>query len=324
MKRTVRLVVATVTMALAILGVSAEAAQFPEKGKSITILVPWSAGGSLDLSARLMASDLEKILGAPFQVVNKPGASGQVGTTQIAMAKPDGYTIGVTALPSTNTIYLDPDRKAAFGRKDLAPVACHTSDPVAIGVRTDSKYKTLKDLIDDAKANPEKIKAGDAGILSVHHLAIELFQKAANVRFANVHFDGGSPGITALVGGHVDVTFDVIGTMASNIKAGKIRILGVMGKEPSRFLPEVKPVESLGIRVYMSTSRSYSAPAGTPREIVQILSGAIKKATEGEEHRKRLADIYTTVVYMDAAQLGDYWDELDAQLKPLVEQIKKK
>jgi len=323
MKRAVMLIVAMVTMALAMLDGSAEAAQFPEKGKAITILVPWAAGGSLDLSARLLASDLEKFLGTPTQVVNRPGASGQVGTTQIALAKPDGYTIGVTALPSTNTIYLDPERKAAFGRKDLAPVACHTSDPVAIGVRTDSKYKTLKDLIDDAKANPEKIKAGDAGILSVHHLAIELFQKATDTRFAIVHFDGGAPGITALVGGHVDVTFDVIGTMASHIKAGTIRILGVMGKEASRFLPEVQPLQAMGLKLYMSTSRAYSAPAGTPKEIVDILSGAIKKATEGEEHRKKLADMYTTVAYQDAAQFGAYWDELDAQLKPLVEQIKK-
>jgi tripartite-type tricarboxylate transporter receptor subunit TctC len=324
MKRAMILAVAMVTVILAVPVGSAEAAPFPEKGKSVTILVPWAAGGSLDLSARLLGSDLEKLLGVPFQVVNRPGASGQVGTTQIAMAKPDGYTIGVTALPSTNTIYLDPDRKAAFGRKDLVPVACHTSDPVAIGVRTDSKYKTVKDLIDDARANPEKIKAGDAGILSVHHLGIELFQKATNVRFANVHFDGGAPGITALVGGHVDVTFDVIGTMASHIRAGKIRILGIMGKEPSRFLPEVQPLQAMGLKIYMSTSRAYSAPAGTPKEIVEVLSGAIKKATEGEEHRKKLADMYTTVVYMDAAQFGAYWDELDAQLKPLVEQIKKK
>ncbi len=323
MKRAVLSSIAIVATALAMLAGSAEAAQFPEKGKSLTILVPWAAGGSLDLSARLLGADLENILGIPTQVVNRPGASGQVGTTQIALAKPDGYTIGVTALPSTNTIYLDPDRKAAFGRKDLVPVACHTSDPVAIGVRTESKYKTVKDLIDDAKANPDKIKAGDAGILSVHHLAIELFQKATNTRFAVVHFDGGAPGITALVGGHVDVTFDVIGTMASHIKAGQIRILGIMGKEPSRFLPEAQPLQAMGLNLYMSTSRAYSAPAGTPKEIIDILSGAIKKATEGEAHRKKLADMYTTVAYMDAAQFTAYWDELDAQLKPLVEQIKK-
>jgi tripartite-type tricarboxylate transporter receptor subunit TctC len=323
MKRAVILIVALVAIALALPSDSTEAAQFPEKGKTVTILVPWAAGGSLDLSARLLASDLEKLLGTPFQVVNKPGASGQVGTTQIALAKPDGYTFGVTAVPSTSTIYLDPDRKAAFARKDLAPVARHTSDPVAIGVSAESKYTTLKALIDDAKARPEKIKAGSPGILSVHHLGIKLFEKATDTRFAVVQFDGGAPGMTALLGGHVDVVFDVIGTMASHIKAGKIRVLGIMDNAASRFVPEVKTLESQGVKVYMTTSRAYAAPAGTPKEIIDILSGAIKKATEGEAHRKKLEEMYTTVAYQDAAQFGVYWDELDAEIKPLIEQAKK-
>jgi tripartite-type tricarboxylate transporter receptor subunit TctC len=297
---------------------AAEAAAFPEKGRPITMIVPWSAGGSLDLSARLLASDMEKILGTPVMVVNKPGASGQVGTTQLALAKPDGYTFGVTAIPSTSTIYLDPDRKAVFGRKELAPLARHVSDPIAIAVRADSKYQTLKDLVADAKANPERVKAGSPGILSAMHLGLLLFQKAADLRFAPVQFDGSGQVATALLGGHIDVMFDVIAVNAPNIKAGKVRILGVMDREPSRQFPEVKTLESQGLKVYLSTSRAYSAPGGTPKEIVEILSAAIKKATEGEAHRKRLEELSLTVAYLDAAQFGAYWDELDAQIKPFI------
>jgi tripartite-type tricarboxylate transporter receptor subunit TctC len=321
MKRPALLLLVVVAMTLAIPEVGHTAA-FPEKGRTITVLVPWTAGGSLDLSARLLSAELEKVLMTPVQVVNKPGASGQVGTTQIALAKPDGYTIGVTSVPSTSTIYLDPDRKAAFGRKDLVPVARHTSDAVAIGVPTESKYKTLKDLIDDAKARPEGIKVGCSGILSVMHLGILMFQKATGTKFAVVQFDGGAPAMTGMVGGHLDVVFDVIGTMASHIRAGTVRLLGIMDKEPSKFLPEVKTLESQGVKVYISTSRAYSAPAGTPKDIVDTLSAAIKKATDGEAHVKKLAEMYTTVAYLDAAHFAAYWDELDTQVKPLIEMAK--
>jgi tripartite-type tricarboxylate transporter receptor subunit TctC len=280
--------------------------------------VPWSAGGSLDLSARLLAAEMEKILETQIQVVNKPGASGQVGTTQIALAKPDGYTFGVTSVPSTSTIYLDPDRKAAFSRKDLAPLARYTSDPMTIGVPTDSKYKTVKDLIDAAKARPEGIKVGCSGILSAMHLSILMFEKETGTKFAVVQFDGGAPAMTAMVGGHLDVVFDVIGTMASQIKAGQVRLLGVMDKDPSKFLPEVKTLESEGVKLYMGTSRAYSAPAGTPKEVVDILSAAIKKATESEALRKKLEDMYTTPAYLDAAHFAAYWDDLDARVKPLI------
>jgi tripartite-type tricarboxylate transporter receptor subunit TctC len=213
---------------------------FPEKGRPITMLVPWSAGGSLDVSARLLASDMEKMFGTPVMVVNKPGASGQVGTTQLALAKPDGYTFGVTAIPSTSTIYLDPDRKAAFSRKDLAPVARHVSDPMTIAVRADSKYQTLQDLIADAKANPDRIKVGSVGILSAMHLGLLMFQKATDTKLAAVQFDGSAQVAMALLGGHVDVMVDVIAVNVPHIKAGKIRLLGVMDREPIRKFPEMK------------------------------------------------------------------------------------
>lgn len=297
---------------------------FPEKGKPITMIVPWAAGGSLDLSARLLASDMEKTLGTSIQVVNKAGASGQVGTTELAKAKPDGYTFGVTAIPSTNTIYLDPERQSVFSRKDLAPIARHSSDPEVIGVSSDSKYQTVKDLIDDAKANPQKIKFGTAGILSVMHLGVLSLQKATGTEFSVVQFDGGAQSTTALVGGHIDAVVDTIGTMAPFIKAGKIRVLGVMDRQPAAMLPEAKTLESQGIKVYTTTSRGYSAPGGTPKEIIDTLSAAIKKAADSEEHRKKLEEISTTVAYLDPAGFAAYWDEVDSQVAPLIDLAKQK
>ena len=299
-------------------------ATFPEKGKPITMIIPWATGGSLDLSARLLASDMEKTLGTTIQVVNKPGASGQVGTTELAKAKPDGYTFGVTALPSTNTIYLDPERQAVFSRKDLAPIARYTSDPEFIAVNADSKYRTFKDLLDDARANPGKVTVGTAGILSVMHVAVLSLQKATDTQFSVVQFDGGTQAPTALAGGHIDAIVDTIGGLASFMNAGKIRVLGVMDGQPAAMLPEAPTLESQGAKVYVSTSRGYSAPAGTPKEIIDVLSAAIKKATENEEHGKKIQEIKLTMAYLDAAGFSAYWDEMDAWVKPLIGLAKQK
>ncbi|HEX2988388.1 MAG TPA: tripartite tricarboxylate transporter substrate-binding protein, partial [Chloroflexota bacterium] len=115
-----------------------------------------------------------------------------------------------------------------------------------------------------------------------------------------------------------------IGTMASFIKSGKIRVLGVMDKQPAAAMPEAKTLESQGIKVYTTTSRGYSAPAGTPKEIIDTLSAAIKKAADSEEHRKKLEEISTTVAYLDPAGFAAYWDDVDAQVAPLIDLAKQK
>ena len=107
----------------------------------------------MDIGARVLGPMLEKELGAPFQVVNKAGAGGQIGVTDVAKAKPDGYTIGTHALPATEVMYLDPEKKAAFGRKDLLPLALDNVEPVIVSVNADSPYKTIKDVVDAAKAS---------------------------------------------------------------------------------------------------------------------------------------------------------------------------
>ncbi|MHB1161098.1 MAG: Bug family tripartite tricarboxylate transporter substrate binding protein, partial [Chloroflexota bacterium] len=123
------------------------------------MIVPADAGGATDIGYRLLAPRMEKYLGTTVEVVNKPGAGTQVGVTELSKAKPDGYTIGVTLIPQTPTIYMDPERKAVFNRESFAPIGLHVFDPGLIAVAPDSKYKTLKDVVDDAKANPEKVKA---------------------------------------------------------------------------------------------------------------------------------------------------------------------
>jgi len=296
----------------------AKKVDFPIKGKAITVIVPWAAGGANDVGARILAADLEKELGTPLEVVNRAGAAGQVGTTELARAKPDGYTVGVTAVPSTNTIYLDPDRKAAFGRKDLLPLAMHTMDPVTIAVRADSPIKTLKDLIDAARANPGKVKIGSSGVMNVNHLAILQLQKLADVKFAIVQFDGGAQQPTALLGGHIDAACEQPGTLMPQIKSGALRLLGVMDRVPNEFVPDVPTFESQGFKIYMSTGRGWSLPAGTPKEIVDVYSNAFKKVMSSEEHKKKIREMGLVLRYMDSAEFSAYWDQLDKDIAPLI------
>lgn len=136
----------------------AKTTDFPTKGKAITLTVPLPAGSSMDIAARVLAPMLEKDLGTPVQVVNKVGAGGQVGLTDLSLSKPDGYTIAAHALPATITMYLDVERKT-FNRGQLTSLALDNIEPVVISVKKESPFKTLKDAVDAAKANPQKVKA---------------------------------------------------------------------------------------------------------------------------------------------------------------------
>ena len=275
------------------------------------------------MAARALAATAEKILGTQIQVVNKPGAGSQIGLTEIAKAKPDGYTLGIVTLPTAINTYLEPERKAVYTRNDFVPLALHTIDPVVIAVKADSPYKTTKDLIEAAKANPEKIKAADIGVLSGKHLAILDLQKATGAKFAIVHFSGGSQAMTALLGGHIDANFCTAGEVPSQYKAGEVRLLGIMDKQPSKFYPGITTLESQGYKVYSTSSRGWVAPAGTPKEIVNKLSAALKKAMEDPDHQQKIEATTSELRYMDPDQMSTYWADMEAQYKPLIEEVLK-
>jgi tripartite-type tricarboxylate transporter receptor subunit TctC len=305
---------------------AASAADFPVKGKSITMILGTSAGGSTDVGARILAAALEKELAANgnrIQVENKPGAGWQIGLTALARSRADGYTIGFTILPQTITNYLDPERKAVFDRKSFQPLGMQVVDPGVIAVKASSPYKTLKDVIDAAKATPGKLKASATGILSDDHLAVLQLQKLTDTKFAIVQFDGSAKAITALLGGHTDVYFGNVGDTYPQAKAGEVRVLGVMDDEESRFLPG-KTTFSQGIKLESSSSRGLSAPTGTPKEIVDFLAGVIKKAIADPEHMKKMEEQGLTVRYMEPARMEKYWAEMEEQIKPLMGIAKEK
>lgn len=296
--------------------------EFPAPGKSITMISPWPAGGGSDLTARIASAGAEKALGASIQIVNKPGAASQVGVTELANAKPDGYTVGLTNLPSSVIPYLDPEREAAYGRKDLSPVAAVVFDPEAIAVKADSPYKTLRDLVDAAKSNPESITVATSGVMGDNHLGLLLFQKEANVKFRHVAMEGGAAAMTAVLGNHVDAICLTAGGMPAQYKSGEIRIVGIMDKAESPFYPGVKTMEDSGYKVSYGSTRGFSVPSGTPKEIVDILSAAFKRAMQDDEVKKKMEEQALMPRYMDAVQFSAYWDEFETQTKPLIEVAK--
>ncbi len=291
---------------------------FPAKDKSISIVVPFTAGGVSDNSARILAGLMEKDLGVPVQVVNKAGASTQVGLTEVASAKPDGYTLGVPGLPTSCVTYLDSDRGATYSRKNFQPIALFVLDVISVAVGLDTPYKSIKDLADAGKANPGKIKMATTGLMSVNHLAPIAFEQATSAQFSYVHFPGGADANTAILGGHADAQFSAVGNTTPHFKSEKMRVLGVMDQEESPFLPGIKTLAAQGYNVNASTSYGLVAPAGTPKEVVDVLTAAVKKACANKEYIDRISAVYMTPKYLDPTAFGKFWDEVDEWARPLV------
>ena len=286
--------------------------------KPITLYCSYVAGATTDITARALASGAEKLLGVPVMVVNKPGASTQVGMTQLVQAKPDGHTLGLLTLPGAMLAYLDPSRKAIYSRKDFKVVAMQSWDPNSLSVKTDSAHRSLKDLVEAAKANPEKVKVGTSGLLSTDHMVLLMLQKATGVKFNIVHFDGGTQSITALLGGHLDAVVTTASTFLPQLKSGNVRMLGITDKEENKFFPGIKTFDAQGYKVQYGASRGIVVRSETPKEALDILGAAVKKATDDADVRKRMNEMALTLRYMDEKQAGAFWDELEAQTKPLL------
>ena len=306
----------TLALALVTGSVFAQAAfaqGFPTK--PVQLMVAYPAGGSTDIAARIVAAIAEKDLGQSIVVVNKGGAGGQVGWTEMSRAKPDGYYIGFINLPALNTVILDPDRKAAFNADAFVPVINQVLDPGIIWVKGDSPYKNLKDLIDAAKRNPQKISAATTGILSDDHLAILMMEEAApGALFRIVHFEGGAPVLTAVMGGHIDCAFDNVGSVFRRIKTGELRALAVMDTQRSPFIPDVPTMPELGYKTVISSStRGIAVPKGTPQPVIRRLEQSLKKAMDDPEHLKKMEEAGLQLRIMVGEEYAKYYRELHAK-----------
>jgi tripartite-type tricarboxylate transporter receptor subunit TctC len=298
---------------------------FPRKGKPIELVVAFSSGGAVDTAARLVQPILEKELGTNVEVINKPGAGGQIGYTELTSAKPDGYTIGATGSPSVVVSPLDPARGAKYTRDSFQPLGRQVIDPTVIAVQPDSPYQTLKDLLDAAKANPKSMTASTTGLQTGEHFALAQMQEATGAEFAPVHFsEGASQATTAFLGKHVDILVANVSDVTDLSKQGKARVLGVMTSERAPSLPDVPTFKESGYELEAGTVRGYSAPAGLPDAVAEKLEAALKKAIEDPTVVQKMEDLGLQTSYMPADEYKQFWAGQEEDFKKVLPQVQKK
>ncbi|NWF54545.1 MAG: tripartite tricarboxylate transporter substrate binding protein [Syntrophaceae bacterium] len=311
-----------IALLLTAVAASGFGADYPTK--PITLMVPWVAGGGTDTGARILAAIAEKMMGQPIVVINKVGAGSQVGLTELARQKPDGYYIGCVSMPALNTIILDPERKAVFDVDSFLPIINQVLDPGLIWVKADSPYKTLKDLLDDAKKRPLEIRASTTGILGDDHLAILMMEEAAGVKFRIVHFEGGAQQFTATLGGQVDVSFDNVGSVVTKIRAGQVRGLAVMDPQRSKFLPDVPTTVELGFpNVISNSTRGILGPKGIPDPVVKKIQSVFSEAMKSPDHMDKMDKVGLAVKPLMGEEFRKYYRNLHERCKPLVEAARK-
>jgi tripartite-type tricarboxylate transporter receptor subunit TctC len=257
-------------------------------------------------------------------VVNKGGAGGQVGWTDLARRKPDGYFIGYLNLPATNTVILDPERKAIFDADAFVPIINQVLDPGVVWVRADSPYKSLKDLVEAAKKAPNTIRTATTGILSDDHLAILMLEEAApGAVFRIVHLDGSATQVKDIMGGNIDVAFDNVGSIAPRVRSGEVRALVVLDNERSKFVPDVPTSKELGYPTVISNStRGIAGPKGIPAPVVAKLADVLKKAMEDSDHIAKLEAAGLGVKIMVGAEYERYYKETHEKARKYVEWAK--
>jgi tripartite-type tricarboxylate transporter receptor subunit TctC len=291
--------------------------------RPVQLMVAYPAGGSTDVGARIVASIAEKRLGQPIVVVNKAGAGGQVGWTEMSRQKPDGYYIGYVNLPATNTIILDPERKAIFKEDDFTPIINQVLDPGVIFVRADSPHKTVQDLIAAAKASPNTIRTATTGILSDDHLAILMVEEAfPGAVFRIVHLAGGADQMKGILAGDIDVAFDNVGSIAKRAQSGEVRALTVFDQERSKFLPEVPTMKEAGAPIISSSTRGIAGPKGMPEPVVRKLTEALRAAMQDPEHIARLEEQGLAIKIMEGPDYKAYYEKVHEQARKYTEWAK--
>jgi len=266
----------------------AAAQDYPNR--PITLVVPFPPGGSTTIVARIVADKLAESLGQQIVVDNRGGAGGTIGTKAVSRSAPDGYTI---VLGYTGTLAIGPTLYPSAGydpRKDFEPIGLIGHAPNSLVVHPSFPAKSVKELVDYAKANPGKVNYGSAGVGTVSHVSGVYFANAAGIDLVHIPYKGTGPALADLLGGHIPMAFAPIPATHANIAEGKLRGLAVTSAKRSSLLPDVPTIAESGIPGFeASLYYGLAAPAGTPRPIVDKLNKALRDALASDEVRKRLA-----------------------------------
>jgi tripartite-type tricarboxylate transporter receptor subunit TctC len=314
----------TIAALSALLAFGAQAQEYPTK--PISMIVAFPPGGVAELVGRPLAASMEKTLGQPVLVINRPGAGGAVGTTVAAKAAPDGYTILMTLSSISIFPVSDPleGKPAPYQLSDFMPIALVTSDPTVLVVRADSAYKTVQDFVAAAKANPGKINYSSSGIYGTLHVAMEMFAGAAGIQLFHIPYQGGGPAVAALLGGQVEALASGPAAAVGQIKAGKMRALAGWGAKRLELMPELPTFKELGYKdVEFYIWSGVVAPAAIPPNVQYKLRAAVRAAVADPQFVSAMAKVSTPISYLDAPEFKDFWVADAARLRVAVEKIGK-
>jgi tripartite-type tricarboxylate transporter receptor subunit TctC len=262
------------------------AAAWPDR--PIRLILPYVAGGAADITARVMSQKLTLALGVSVVVENKPGANGMIGTDMVAKAKPDGYTL---LLDASGPLVVNPSlQKTSYDPvKDLAPISQITSYQYALVVPASSPIHSVKELIDAARARPDTLSYGSAGVGAGGHLAGALLGIMTDTRLTHVPYKGNAQALSDVLSGQLSFTFDTVVTSVPLIKAGKLRVYAVSGPNRSPSLPDIPTMEELGYKGFQITQfQGLLAPAGTDPAIIERLHQEVVKAVQSPDVIQRL------------------------------------
>ena len=319
-----KFVVGSAAVAAAVASRSA-VAQEAYPSRAITIINPFPPGGAADVVARPFASVLEPLIKQPIVIETKAGAAGQVGGQFAAAAKPDGYTLLVHIVSISGFAEVDKlfGRAPKFTRADFIPIARFTEGPMVLIVNEQQPYKTLKELVDDAKKRPDEIIFSSSGLYGALHLPTALFMKAAGIKMKHLPTNGGGPALTALLGNNSQVLVSSIAAASPHLKAGKARALACFSAKRAASLPDVPTLKELGYNVEFSLWVGLFAPKGTPDAIVKKLREETRKAVAAEPFAKAIANIGDVVAYLDQPDFAKFWDEDAKRVEDAVRSIGK-
>ncbi len=290
-------------------------AAFPEKG--LTLVVAYGAGGGTDVTARLLAKDLEATIGQPVTVQNITGGGGWNGWGAIAKAAPDGYTIGYINVPNLYAGYLNPKTPRAENLSSFTALMNHVTDYCVWAVKADSPFKTIKDVVEAAKgASPISITAHGFG--NDDHLAVMRMEAKSGGKFNVIHNKSTAISKTQVLGGHVQVLGANVSEVVAQHKAGELRVLGVMSPKRSEFLPDVPTFKEQGFDQVWSVSRGIAAPAGLPKDIAEKLIGALEKTLNSKGHKDGAAKLGLAPEVVKGDDYKTFLKDTEGEIKTLM------
>jgi tripartite-type tricarboxylate transporter receptor subunit TctC len=297
-------------------------AQEAYPSRPVQIVVPFPPGGVADVVARAVAPSLERHLKQSMVIVNKAGAAGGVGMQFAATSKPDGYTlmvalVSISTIPEVDKLF---ERPQTYTRDQFVGIARLTADPPILVVHAESPWKSVKELVEDARRRPDQIIYSSSGPYGASHVPMEMFMQAAGIKMRHLPTTGGGPAMTAVLGGHAEMWASPPALAYPHIKAGKLRVLAGWGEKRLAGLPDVPTFKELGYNIEYYLWAGVFAPKAVPAPILKTIQDAVRKAAQDPEFKTAMAKVETPIAYLEGEEFKAWWDR-DAQM--LAEAVRK-